>query len=185
VDCVCPRSRRPLEVSCSLSLGTFGGRATSRTPGARQTYLSGFEQHLTDTSTIPIVIAENPIADRWKGRETAPAFPGVWPAFCSRRIADSCECVRVIEKGIVMPRPSKPQPTTPTGPRLVKKRAPQLPISTEVTHEQIAIRAYELFEQDGFVHGHHVDHWLTAEQELRNVPALQRPKRAAAARPRS
>lgn len=84
-----------------------------------------------------------------------------------------------------MPRPSKPQPTTPTGPRLVKKSAPKLSISTEVTHEQIAIRAYELFEQDGFVHGRHVDHWLRAEQELRSIPGLQRPKRAATARTRN
>jgi hypothetical protein len=47
------------------------------------------------------------------------------------------------------------------------------------------MRAYALFEQDGFVHGHHIDHWLRAEQELKGAPSIQRPKRAAAARVRS
>jgi hypothetical protein len=84
-----------------------------------------------------------------------------------------------------MPRPSKSQPTTPTGPRLVNRNAPKASVSPDVTHEQIAIRAYELFEQGGFVHGHHVDHWLRAEQELQGVLTVQRPKRASVARVRS
>ena len=85
-----------------------------------------------------------------------------------------------------MPRPSKSQPTAQTGPHLVKRSVPKPSVSPEVTHEQIAMRAYGFFEQDGFVHGHHVDHWLRAEQELKGImPTVQRPKRAAAARDRS
>jgi hypothetical protein len=84
-----------------------------------------------------------------------------------------------------MPRPSKSQSTAPTGPRLVKTSAPAPSISPEVTHEQIATRAYELFVENGFEHGHHITHWLKAEEELKSVPAVPRPKRVAAARARS
>jgi hypothetical protein len=37
------------------------------------------------------------------------------------------------------------------------------------THEQIARRAYELFEQRGPEHGHDIDDWLQAERELRGA----------------
>ena len=30
----------------------------------------------------------------------------------------------------------------------------------------IALRAYELFEQEGCCHGHDLDHWLQAEREV-------------------
>jgi hypothetical protein len=33
--------------------------------------------------------------------------------------------------------------------------------------EQIAQRAYQMFEQDGFQHGRDLHHWLAAERELR------------------
>ena len=69
-----------------------------------------------------------------------------------------------------MPRTSKPQPAAPTGPRLVKQTAskakPKTPVQPDITHEQIAMRAYELFLQEGGAHGHHIDHWLRAEREL-------------------
>ncbi len=34
------------------------------------------------------------------------------------------------------------------------------------THEQIAARAYEIFEERGSIAGDDVSHWLEAEQEL-------------------
>jgi hypothetical protein len=43
-------------------------------------------------------------------------------------------------------------------------------------HEAIARRAYELFCQRGFEHGHDVQDWLNAEQELasllRQIPVV-------------
>jgi hypothetical protein len=36
-----------------------------------------------------------------------------------------------------------------------------------IAHDQIARRAYDLFEQRGGTHGHDVDDWLQAERELR------------------
>ena len=85
-----------------------------------------------------------------------------------------------------MPRSSKPQPDAPTGPRLVKQTTPKVKPSAaqpELSHEQIAMRAYELFQQDGGVHGQHVDHWLRAESELKAF--TQAPsKRATATRAR-
>ena len=84
-----------------------------------------------------------------------------------------------------MPRPSKSQPDAATGPRLVKRNGTKSTpsVQPDVTHEQIAMRAYEFFQQDGGVHGHHVDHWLRAEMELKAF-AQQPPKRAAATRAR-
>jgi hypothetical protein len=37
------------------------------------------------------------------------------------------------------------------------------------THEQIAVRAYEIFEERGSIAGDEVSHWLEAEQELSQV----------------
>lgn len=84
-----------------------------------------------------------------------------------------------------MPRSSKRQPETPTGPRLVKRTAAKTSpsVQPDVTHEAIAMRAYEFFQQEGGVHGHHVDHWLRAEIELKSL-AQQPPRHAAATRAR-
>lgn len=82
-----------------------------------------------------------------------------------------------------MPRPSKSQPAAPTGPRLVKRATAKPPALLEITHEQIATRAYEFFQLEGGLHGHHVDHWLRAERELKEF-VQQPPKRVAATRAR-
>jgi len=82
-----------------------------------------------------------------------------------------------------MPRTSKPQPDAPAGPRLVKQTASkaksQTPVQPDITHEQIAMRAYELFLKEGGVHGQHIEHWLRAERELSTFTE-QPPKRVAA-----
>ena len=36
-----------------------------------------------------------------------------------------------------------------------------------LTHDHIATRAYELFLDDGAMHGRDIEHWLRAEHELR------------------
>jgi len=38
--------------------------------------------------------------------------------------------------------------------------------SLELTEEIIRKRAYQLFEKDGFEHGHDLDDWLQAEAEI-------------------
>ena len=93
-----------------------------------------------------------------------------------------------------MPRVSKPKPQPElTGPRLVKKSAARRPVapkaaetveSPAVTHERIALRAYELFVQDGYAHGRHLDHWLRAERELTGVVEAGPATRIAATRTR-
>jgi hypothetical protein len=80
-----------------------------------------------------------------------------------------------------MPRSSKPQPATPTGPRLVKATSQKIS-QPDVTYAQIAMRAYELFMQEGYMHGNDVGHWLRAERELKAVAIVPRPKRVAATR---
>lgn len=88
-----------------------------------------------------------------------------------------------------MPRASKSKPEPePTGPRLVRKSAPKRPVEPagppEVTHEQIALRAYELFVREGSAHGHHLDHWLRAERELMDVSAVRPTTQTAGTRAR-
>jgi hypothetical protein len=67
-----------------------------------------------------------------------------------------------------MPRASKPQPAAATGPRLVRKTTTPKPVvpPASPSERDIAIRAYEIFEQEGGRHGNHVEHWLRAEREL-------------------
>ena len=80
-----------------------------------------------------------------------------------------------------MPRTPKSQAATLAGPRLVRKsvRAPSTRTG-EALHEQIAIRAYELFLQEGCKHGRDVSHWLRAEQELLESEVHARPTRSVA-----
>ena len=59
------------------------------------------------------------------------------------------------------------------------KAKPKTPVQPDITHEQIAMRAYELFLQEGGAHGQHLDHWLRAEREL-SALTEQPPKRVAA-----
>ena len=57
--------------------------------------------------------------------------------------------------------PRKPRATKTAAsstPRLVRRVTPE-------THA-IAVRAYELFLENGSVHGYDVEHWLHAEREL-------------------
>ena len=51
----------------------------------------------------------------------------------------------------------------PKRPKLLPESHPS---SLELTEEIIRIRAYELFEQRGYEHGHDVEDWLTAEAEV-------------------
>jgi len=48
--------------------------------------------------------------------------------------------------------------------------------SLELTEEIIRIRAYELFEQRGYEHGHDIEDWLVAEAEvLGKKPSVSAP----------
>jgi hypothetical protein len=76
-----------------------------------------------------------------------------------------------------MPRTKSAEPTAPVGPRLVAKSDRLKPVPT-ITHEQIALRAYELFLQEGG--GSDVAHWLKAERELLQSQLPARPVRKAA-----
>jgi len=53
------------------------------------------------------------------------------------------------------PAPAKPAEAVRTA-----KAAP--------TQDEIAVRAYELFLQDGSVNGHDLEHWLHAEEQLKS-----------------
>lgn len=41
------------------------------------------------------------------------------------------------------------------------------------THEEIAVRAYEIFEERGAIPGDDVSHWLEAEAELKHAAEAQ------------
>jgi len=46
-------------------------------------------------------------------------------------------------------------------------------IAFQPPHDEIARRAYELYEQRGGEHGHDCDDWLQAERELRQLTVHQ------------
>jgi Protein of unknown function (DUF2934) len=48
-------------------------------------------------------------------------------------------------------------------PRLVKRTSPRI---VSLPHEEIGLRAYEIFLQRGSIHGWDLDDWLQAEREL-------------------
>lgn len=75
-----------------------------------------------------------------------------------------------------MAKSTKTQSTTVTStPRLRKTRTPAATLTTtdvstnnvSLTHDAIAMRAYELYLASGGVPGQDVEHWLRAESELR------------------
>ncbi len=52
-----------------------------------------------------------------------------------------------------------------------KKKTSSAPVLAKVSvriadQDKIRCRAYELFEQRGYVHGHELDDWLKAESEI-------------------
>ncbi|HEY7190346.1 MAG TPA: DUF2934 domain-containing protein [Vicinamibacterales bacterium] len=77
-----------------------------------------------------------------------------------------------------MAKSTKPGSTTPRTPRARKSAATPDTTTIEtatletttplaLSHDVIAMRAYEIFLRDGAPHGRDVEHWLKAESELR------------------
>jgi hypothetical protein len=85
----------------------------------------------------------------------------------------------------MMSRAPKAETVKPGGPRLVVKpdrRTRSVPPPFTPPHDRIATRAYELFIVEGASHGHDIDHWLRAEQELLELEAARPSRRAAGTR---
>ena len=80
-----------------------------------------------------------------------------------------------------MPRAKSAEAVERVGPRLVAKsvRVKSAPAAV-VPHEQIAVRAYEIFLREGG--GDDVSHWLRAEQELLETQTPVRVRKTAGAR---
>ncbi len=58
-------------------------------------------------------------------------------------------------------------------PRPEEERAEEVrQIREAVTHEEIARRAHELWEQEGCPHGKDAEHWLEAERQLHGTASL-------------
>ena len=73
-----------------------------------------------------------------------------------------------------MPRTKKSDsvvaPKTGNGSATARKR--RIAIPSSLAHDAIAQRAYELFMQDGAMHGRDLEHWLRAEAEILKGSAL-------------
>lgn len=55
-----------------------------------------------------------------------------------------------------------------SGPTLTETIPVAAPAPAPPSSDEIAQRAYELFEADGRRHGRDIDHWLAAENELKH-----------------
>ena len=56
-----------------------------------------------------------------------------------------------------------------TATQIAKTSGPKgMPENKEIPelHERIAMRAYQIFEDSGYVHGHDLENWLQAEQKV-------------------
>lgn len=62
------------------------------------------------------------------------------------------------------------------------KRVLQTPIAAAVSQEDIARRAYEIYEARGRNAGSPFDDWVLAEQELNSLAAIAVPKKKRAAK---
>ena len=56
-----------------------------------------------------------------------------------------------------------------TSAKTVPAAAPGPTGATAPTPDEIATRAYELFQQEGGIDGHDMEHWLRAEEELKST----------------
>jgi hypothetical protein len=67
-----------------------------------------------------------------------------------------------------MPRASKTQVSNKTVRPVVAGKVSLASVAVAVppTHEQIAVRAYALYEMEGRPHGRDAEHWARAEAEL-------------------
>ena len=70
-----------------------------------------------------------------------------------------------------MAKSTTPRPVAPRKPRAAKAPATPTLVASRVPPDiadrhAIAIRAYQLFLENGGVHGRDVEHWLQAEAEL-------------------
>ena len=94
---------------------------------------------------------------------------GVEPAEDSRPRAPRAGIVMIEDPG----KKSK-KASAPPSARSTKKG---IAAPTQVTHGEVARRAYDLFLARGCEHGHDLDDWLQAERELRGTPNAT-PRRA-------
>ena len=79
-------------------------------------------------------------------------------------------------KDTVATRGRKAGQAASSGPEVSAALAPPHPERLGATvEERIRQRAYELWQRSGSGHGSAVDHWLTAEEELRRGAAEQSP----------
>lgn len=72
-----------------------------------------------------------------------------------------------------MPKSTKTMQSTTTRTRARASKTTLAPSSApqplpQLTHADIANRAYQLFLANGAVHGRDLEHWLQAESELRD-----------------
>jgi hypothetical protein len=104
-----------------------------------------------------------------------PFAPYQHAARLDQRQGDSRDMAKSTTPRSTTPRTTTPRATAARKPRAAKPAAaapvaaPKLVVATRTPAEaEIALRAYELFLENGSRHGFDVEHWLQAERELRS-----------------
>jgi hypothetical protein len=87
-------------------------------------------------------------------------------------------CAHSSDRKEVMPRaPKSPSAKAAPAPKRPRQAAalsfPRKMNIHAFSHDAIAGRAYELFEEEGRPHGRDLEHWLMAEQELLSASARE------------
>ena len=78
---------------------------------------------------------------------------------------------RVSRADIVMTEGSRKKSEKASAPASSRSTKKRIAASAQVTHGEVARRAYDLFLARGCEHGHDLDDWLQAERELRGAPS--------------
>ena len=124
----------------------------TKTGGADRKRVAGGQKHEVDY----VAKKTGKPAAAVKTATEMPPVVGTPPAAATPPTVDAAKAAAT------PPAAAKPAPATPPAAAAAAK-----PVA--VPHQQIAERAYQLWQARGGSHGHDLEHWLEAEGELRSA----------------
>jgi len=99
-----------------------------------------------------------------------PSSPAVEHVVSAVTITPEAAAPATTALAVTTPVVTAPAVTTPVVTTVAT--TPAVTAIAVVTPQQVAQRAYEMWQSVAYAHGHDVEHWLAAEQELKQVVKL-------------